>query len=62
MQQPTTTSWPAPPAVDPETAAALASYEALSQAERARVRFLVASTGCSLALAVAAVIATRPAD
>jgi hypothetical protein len=60
--QPNTSSWPAAPALDPEQAAALNRYEQLSREERARVRFLVATTGCTLSLAVAAVVATRPTE
>jgi hypothetical protein len=63
MQQHTPApSWPTPPPPDAEQAAAFAAYDQLPPAERARVARLVASTGCSIALAVAAVKATRPAD
>jgi hypothetical protein len=57
-----TPSWPAPPAPDANTAAALAAYEQLPPVERQRVARLVAQTGAPIALAVAAVVALRPAD
>jgi hypothetical protein len=55
-----TPSWPAPPKLDHEQARALSAYEALSAQERQRVARLVQSTGAPLAIAVAAVVATRP--
>jgi hypothetical protein len=57
-----TPSWPTPPAPDTDTAAALQAYEALPAHERARVARLVSQTGAPIALAVAAVVALRPAD
>lgn len=51
-------SWPTPTPA-PLEAEALARYEALARDERQRVARLVALTGCSLALACAAVEATR---
>lgn len=60
-QQQPAPSWPTPPAPSPLEAEALAAYEALSVAERVRAARLVALTGSPLALAVAAIVATRPA-
>lgn len=49
------------PEVSAEDAAAIARYECLTSAERMRACNLIAQTGCSLLLAVAAVEAVRPA-
>lgn len=48
--------------LDSETAAAFSRYGALSPAERQRVCRLVATSGATLAMAVAAVEATRAAE
>lgn len=55
-------SWPAPPPLAAEQAAALAAYNALPTPERQRVARLVQSTGAPLAIAIAAVTATRPVE
>jgi hypothetical protein len=55
-----TPSWPTPPPPDADQLRALAAYEALPTHERQRAARLVQHTGCSLALAVAAIAATRP--
>ena len=55
------TSWPTPPAINPEQDAPLTRYEQLSEAEQARVSVLIFLTGCSLWMACAAVESTRVA-